>query len=443
MLVRLLPQFSRPTQRPSWRHKIAGCCALAVFAWAWIAHPTPSPTPFHIQSSDSVPTQAIHDSHFIGSGRKDFVHSASIAALPDNDLFATWFAGTREGHRDVVIKLARYSHAQQQWGPASDLITRTETGIPHWRRIRKLGNPVIALDPFRQRLWVFYVSVSVGGWAGSAINSMYSDDLGDTWSAPRRLITSPFLNFSTLVRTNPVFHANGDIGLPVYHEFLGKFSEYLILDQSGTIQSKHRISKGRDTLQPAIVPVGDQSAVAFLRWGQSKPGLVMTSQTFDGGHSWTRPQTAPVSNPNSSLAAIGLNNEGNDILVAVNDTGDGRHRLSLFKVDPQLQDWRPVTIVDQSPTPDGEPVSMDRYQSFLSNDSIGPHSTTDSERLATFSSHLDQRMCSEQGCVFEYEYPQFTRDDSGTVHLVYSWNNSLIKHLKFNTSWLNQLEGSI
>ncbi|WP_206323709.1 exo-alpha-sialidase, partial [Pseudomonas viridiflava] len=92
--------------------------------------------------------------------------------------------------------------------------------------IRKLGNPVIALAPDK-RLWLFYVSVSVGGWAGSTVNAMVSSDMGANWSPPRQLVTSPFLNISTLVRAAPVFHADGSIGLPVYHEFLGKFAEYL------------------------------------------------------------------------------------------------------------------------------------------------------------------------------------------------------------------------
>ena len=38
------------------------------------------------------------------------------------------------------------------------------------RYIRKLGNPVVTRDA-AGRIWLFYVSVSVGGWSGSAINA--------------------------------------------------------------------------------------------------------------------------------------------------------------------------------------------------------------------------------------------------------------------------------
>src|SRR5690606_15349604 len=131
------------------------------------------------------------------------------------------------------------------------------------RNIRKLGNPVIGTAP-DGRLWLFYVSVSVGGWAGSAINFMTSDDEGKTWSQAKRLITSPFLNISTLVRGRPVFHSDGTIGLPVYHEFLGKFPEYLRIDQAGRVIDKTRMGYGRDSLQPSTVVLSETQAVSLL-----------------------------------------------------------------------------------------------------------------------------------------------------------------------------------
>jgi predicted neuraminidase len=47
------------------------------------------------------------------------------------------------------------------------------------------------------------VSVSYGGWSGSAINQLVSDDGGHTWPGARRLILSPLFNLSTLVRNQP------------------------------------------------------------------------------------------------------------------------------------------------------------------------------------------------------------------------------------------------
>lgn len=409
-----------------------------VFTAAWIKHPHQPLAPFQV-AQPSPPNELIADqsTHFIGAGDIDFVHSASITALANRDLIATWFAGPREGHPDVVIKTATYSHNEGQWASAEVLTTRKQTGMPQGRLVRKLGNPVVALAP-DQKLWVFYVSVSVGGWAGSAINAMHSTDFGETWSPPQRLITSPFLNLSTLVRSSPTFHTNGDIGLPVYHEFLGKFSEYLVLDPNGRVKNKRRISKGRATLQPSIVAIDASSAIAFLRWGQRKPGVVLTSRTTDRGLTWSSPKAEPIGNPNSSIAAIGTGNPNNDILVALNDLGDGRHRLSLFKVDRFLNHWTPITVLDESPSKDGTPISPQQFKEALTLYQQHVSTLKDFLRLESLSMHLDGRVCKKSGCFFEFEYPQFTRDTNGNFHLVYSWNNGLIKHLAFNVSWLNQ-----
>lgn len=53
-----------------------------------------------------------------------------------------------------------------------------------------------------------------------------------------------------------------------------------------------------------------------------------------------------------------------------------------------------------------------------------------------FLRHLDQRMCQQAGCSFEYEYPNFLRTADGQFHVVYTWNNSFIKHVTFNSAWL-------
>ena len=121
------------------------------------------------------------------------------------------------------------------------------------RYVAKLGNPVAgrAADG---TLRLFYVTVSLGGWAGSSITTMTSNDEGATWSAPQRLITSPFINISTLVKGTPFLYADGSMGLPVYHEFFSKFAEILHLDAAGKVIDKQRLARaGQGTLQPVVL----------------------------------------------------------------------------------------------------------------------------------------------------------------------------------------------
>ena len=143
------------------------------------------------------------------------------------------------------------------------------------RHVRKIGNPIVYRHP-DGRLWLFFVTVSVGGWAGSSISLAESADNGETWSRARRLVTSPFFNLSTLVKGSAFRYADGTIGLPVYHEFLGKFGEMLRIGSDGRILDKTRFTSGRHALQPEIaVPSARRRAVGMLRYAGDAPRRVL------------------------------------------------------------------------------------------------------------------------------------------------------------------------
>lgn len=410
-----------------------------VFAFAWLAKPETQLSGFALPATqpaaDAQPQAPIYTSRFASSDLDDFVHASAVAALPDGDLLSVWFAGTREGASDVQIRGARYDGASGEWGEEMVLATRESTRDGTRKYIRKLGNPVIVLAP-DNRLWLFYVSVSLGGWAGSAINAMSSDDLGVSWSAPRQLVTSPFLNISTLVRGAPVMHADGSIGLPVYHEFLGKFSEYLYLDRNGEVIDKFRISHGTDNLQPTVVPLDGQRAVAMLRYAGSGDRRVLASRTEDGGRTWSEPQALEPHNPNSSLAAIATPGQG--LLVALNDLRDGRFRLSLYGTDAQMNEWRSVIALDQSPDPQGNPFAESAYREIIGEQFRDSSGGRREALVEAFLANLDLRLCKGGNCDFAYDYPYVIRGSDGLYHVVYSWNHAFIKHVSFNDAWLEE-----
>lgn len=411
----------------------------AVFASAWWLHPdrpisgfAASAVPGEVIGSSSAP---FYNSRFASSDLEEFVHASSVASLPDGGLMAVWFAGSREGAADVQVRGSRYDPITAEWGAELVLATRESTQYATQKHIRKLGNPVIALAP-DNRLWLFYVSVSIGGWAGSAINAMHSDDFGESWSPPKQLITTPFLNISTLVRNAPVFHSDGTIGLPVYHEFLGKFAEYLYISASGEVLDKSRISKGKHSLQPTVVPMDEHNAIAMLRYAGDTFHKVLASRTEDAGQTWSEPYPLDPSNPNSSLAAVATPNHG--LLVALNDLEDGRFRLRLMGTDASLDLWKQVVDLDESPDLEGNPFSPEVYREII-GDKFRLSSGADRLSLVDeFLNNLDYRVCSEHGCDFEYEYPYFIKSADGLYHLVYSWNNTFIKHVSFNDAWLEE-----
>ncbi|ROL65703.1 hypothetical protein BLX41_25490 [Pseudomonas protegens] len=413
--------------------------ALAtVFAFAWRINPDRTGSGFAVSTAPDTQVDSTqlpyYSSRFASSDLRNFVHASSVTTLPGGGLIAVWFAGSREGAADVQIRAARYDADEAEWGKEQILATRQSTQKATKKYIRKLGNPVIALAP-DNRLWLFYVSVSFGGWAGSAINAMCSDDFGESWSTPKRLVTTPFLNISTLVRTAPVFHRDGTLGLPVYHEFLGKFAEYLFISPDGEVLDKSRISNGKHSLQPTVVPLDERNAVAMLRDASSNR-RVLTSRTADAGQTWSEPAPIDLANPNSSLAAVASFNHG--LLVALNDLEKGRFRLRLMSTNDRFDFWRPVIDLDKSPDPEGNPFNPEVYREIIGDEfrlSSGPRRQP---LVDEFLASLDQRVCKGDGCNFEYEYPYFIKSADGLYHLTYSWNNTFIKHVSFNEAWLKE-----
>jgi len=383
--------------------------------------------------NSEIVAEPVMERRFVSSDLDDFVHSSSITSLPGGDLLSVWFAGTREGAADVQIRAARFNASKGEWSDEEVLATRELTRAAVGKPIRKLGNPVIARAP-DERLWLFYVSVSLGGWAGSAINVMVSEDQGITWSAPRQLITSPFVNISTLVRSAPVFHQDGSIGLPVYHEFLGKFPEYLYLNADGRVVDKFRMADGANSLQPTVVPLDERNAIALLRYAGKERGHVLATLTADAGQTWSEERPVAPWNPNSSLAAVRSHRD--TLLVAQNNLADGRFRLTLDEASFSLGTWSLINTIDESTDAEGDPIPLETYEPLLREKFLEASGPKRQMLLDEYMQLMEGRVCRRGLCNFDYEYPYLIRAEDGRFHMVYSWNNSFIKHVTFNRAWL-------
>jgi predicted neuraminidase len=280
-------------------------------------------------------------------------HASSIAVRPDGSLLVAWFAGTREGARDVQIHMAeiRGGVVVADW-PALDR-ARLETLT--LRTIRKLGNPVVWCAP-DGTLHLFVVSVGIGGWSGSAITHLGSADGGRSWGEARRLVLSPFLNLGTLVRAQPVAMADGSIGLPAYHEFIHKRGLWVQLSPDGHVLRTAAMHGGPRSLQPAVAPLDATRAVAMLRRGSdgrvagpgAPPPAVLRTVSADGGAHWTAPEATDVPNPDAGVALLRL--PDGSLLLACNPLARGRHVLSLMRSTDDGLTW-----VNDSVVEDGAP----------------------------------------------------------------------------------------
>jgi predicted neuraminidase len=319
------------------------------------------------------------------------VHAASLIALKDGAVRAFWFAGSREGAADVSIYSSVYDPKSSSWSAPTVVIDRISAEKGLSRYIAKLGNPVPSRLP-DGRLQLFFVTVSIGGWAGSSISAMTSDNEGLTWSNPQRLISSPLLNLSTLVKSPGVMFNDGLLGLPAYHEWIGRFGEFLRVD-AGQVIDKRRMSSGRSAIQPLVLINNDQDASAYFRQTRSAglPKQIPVSHTQNSGQSWQKLDDLTIANPNSAVAGLALKN-GMRILV-LNNIENGRYRLVLLMGDIKSGHWHTVEVLE-----DDESLSEPQRK--------------------------------------EFSYPYLVTVDGEDAHLVYTWDRKKIRHRYFSGAWL-------
>lgn len=321
------------------------------------------------------------------------VHVGSICELPDQRLVACWYGGSREGARDAAIYLAvRDTGMLSSWSAPRVAVDRDSASRELRRYVKKLGNPVLFADS-RDRLWLIYVTIALGGWSGSSLNVKVSDDGGSHWTPSTRLTLSPLLNVSELVRNNPVQMNDGSLAVPMYHECLGKFPEILWIKAKvrGFTARKTRIAGGHRFIQPSVVPRDTLHAAAFLRSCSDEKAVGMANTT-DAGTTWSEPRYLGLPNPDAGLNALPLS--GQRILLAFNDSRGGRENLQLALSSDGGTTWQRVARIEEA---EGE----------------------------------------------RFSYPYMIRDSQGQIHLVYTWRRRRIKHVVFNEAWINfKLQGA-
>lgn len=367
------------------------------------------------------------NAQFVSSSPGQAVHAASLVELKNGDLRAVWFSGSREGAGDVTIQTAVMGSANQRWSPESTVFNRQQIQSGLWRYVKKLGNPVIARAPDGSlSLWM--VNVSLGGWAGSAITWSRSMDEGLTWSVPRRLVTSPFLNVSTLVKGAPVLMSDGQLSLPVYHEFVTKFGEVLRISPQGEVLDKTRIPASHTSLQPVLLATDAVHATAYMRAGRG--GKVTTSVTADAGRTWSAAHASSLPNPDSALA--GVIAQGGRQWLALNPSATGRQSLALLGASKSGNFEGVAPRMVEGALVEHAAPSVPAYERLL-GDELKAAGTNEAQTGAYVASARRQ-LCGAENCVQEYSYPYLLQTRDGYLHLVYTWHRTRIKHVRLDPS---------
>ena len=372
---------------------------LATFAGLLAFDDPPGPWPGLVPEIEPTapPQQApLLRSEFVNDGTSvQEVHAATAIVDPQGRLRSYWYGGSREGASDVEIYTAVFDSVTNTWGDQRSVIDRHAATSATGSYVRKLGNPT-AVTRANGEVWLFYVAVSAGGWAYSAINLAKSFDGGATFADHTRLIASPFLNRSTMVRSPAWSYDDGTLALPVHFELHNKHAEILRLDSEGNVVGKQRINGDHPSLQPQLL-VDDNLAVAVMRNGQHlDPGRrVLIATSNDRGRSWSKTRETAIANPN---AAVGGIRTAAGYVFVYNDQEERRDQLSLGFAPVADGDWQEIYLLEN--------------------------------QTGTLKHE------------FRFSYPWFVRQD-GEYHLFYTSNRKRIKHVVFNDAWLAQKIGAL
>jgi predicted neuraminidase len=319
------------------------------------------------------------------------VHASTLVETTSGQLLAAWFGGTEEGHPDVSIWLARHEHGR--WSSS----VKVADGVQDAAKRHPTWNPVL-FQPRRGPLMLFYkVGPSPQEWWGMVITS---DDDGRTWSPARRLpegILGP-------VKNKPLQLADGTIVAGSSTEAVDTDAWRVHVERTRDLgRTWERVGPlgdgGFNAIQPGILRHADGRLQLLCR---SKEMHVPTSWSSDGGQTWT------------PLAASGLYavNSGSDALT--------------------LQDGRHVLVYNPRDRPGGSPANYrPDMLTGMTNPPTGPRA-----RWPLIVSVSRDGVAWKEALTLEdapirhgYAYPAVIQTRDGRIHVTYTFDRRMIKHV--------------
>ncbi|WP_116126808.1 sialidase family protein [Lewinella sp. IMCC34183] len=301
-------------------------------------------------------------------------HAATIEEVSPGHFLTAWFGGSYEGAKDVGIYAARGTG--EEWSAPQRLVAPLVLAgdtLPCW-------NPVLFLSG-SGRLYLFYkAGPNPREWFGGYLTS---DDAGDSWSTPRYLPEG----FLGPIRNKPIEVSPGVI-------LCGSSTESVATDAWRVHLERFTEASGRwervevpnprefDIIQPTFLEHGGDTLQLLCR---SRHDRLVASWSTDGGHHWSPADTLGVPNSNSGVDALTLSPTSfllvNNPLPRGADWYNGRNVLDV-EYSTDGRHWTPLLDLER---------------------------------------HADG----------EYSYPAIIRAADGRIHVVYTYDRKLIRHVAF------------
>ena len=248
-------------------------------------------------------------------------HGSTIVELPNGDLLAAWYAGSREGAKDVAIFTSKSRLGSDHW-----MYPKMVVNTPNCSE----GNPVLFVDANGQT-WLFYVTMYGNRWTECKVYYRKSNTMGKRWESERGVLRD---ELGWMTRNKPLYLSNGEILLPVYDERSWHSMVMISGDGGETWNTYGDLSSPKGVIQPTVVQRGDGSLLMLMR---SRDGEIWRSTSDDLGRNWKAAQPTNLPNPNCGVDMVRLHS-GNIALV-YNDTRRGRTPLTVALSTDEGETW--------------------------------------------------------------------------------------------------------
>jgi len=244
----------------------------------------------------------ISDTVIFPQGTFEACHASTIVETTPGIFVAAWFAGSREGAKNVGIWLSTFQ-GNKRSKPFEVAVGKDSTGnqVPCW-------NPVLFKTKSNTLILFYKVGINPREWWGSMIRSY---DNGKSWSDPLALPKG----FLGPIKDKPIQLDNGKILCPSSIESIdGEWSVHLEITNEG-LTSWKKINIEKDStvgvIQPTIIKHSDGNLQMLCR---SRQNSIYQTWSMDNGLHWSKLRKTSLPNPNSGIDAVAMDS-GKFILV--------------------------------------------------------------------------------------------------------------------------------
>ena len=265
-------------------------------------------------------------------------HASTVLPMPNGEVLAAWFGGTREGADDVDIWLS--IRRSGKWTEPQRI--SAADNIPHW-------NPVLLQRNDGTVCLFFKVGKKVKFWHTWV---SFSKDNGRTWSLPEELVPGDPGNGRGPVKNKCLRLSDGRVLAPASSESGGRWLAFIDMSFDDGISWQKQpdvpTRKPHRKYVPMIQPTLWESAPGRIHMlTRTNAGRIYRSDSEDYGATWCMAYRTKLLNNNSGIDAVKTEN-GALFLVSnpVAENWGPRTPLNLMMSKDNGETWEEVLILE-------------------------------------------------------------------------------------------------